>query len=118
MLPFAFILGCGVKPTKIFIFKETSNEVFYSVEVWEESGAISSDFTRVFANVNTDGKIDKQLVLDGPYLLVKRIKWDGKRGNVLCLSEGRVNSFRKEVTLNADGKAYVVRTFLDYNCST
>jgi hypothetical protein len=42
------IAGCSKPPTKATEFRGPAN-VVYTVETWEDTGAISSDFARVYA---------------------------------------------------------------------
>jgi len=67
-----FLVGCSVPPTKVIIFRGP-HDVAYSVETWEDNGAISSDFTRVFAQVEGSGSRSKVLVMDGAYLVIPRV---------------------------------------------
>jgi hypothetical protein len=113
--PLLLLLGWRAKPTKVVNFPGPSPEVFYTAEVWEDNGAMSSDSTRVFAHLNHDGRTDKQVFLDGPYLAVSGVKWNGSHATV-CLSEGRVKSFHREISLHAAGETYEIRNQIDQNC--
>ena len=108
--------GCRVKPSKVITFHGPSPEVFYTVEVWEDSGAMSSDFTRVFAHFEHNHKSDKVMFLDGAYLIVGDVRWNGKNDATVCLSGGRVNSFNESISLRAGGSTYDIRNRVDQNC--
>lgn len=109
-------LGCKMKPTKVTRFPGPSSAVFYTVEVWQDSGAVSSDFTRVFAHFDYNGKSDKVMFLDGPYLTLSSVRWNGKNEAIICISEGRVNSYMENVSLHAGGATYEVKNHLDPGC--
>jgi len=116
LLPLCLFLGCKMKPTKVTRFSGPSTEVFYTVETWEDNGAISSDFTRVFAHFEHNGKSDKVMFLDGAYLALSSVRWSGKDEATICISEGRVNSFKDTLTLKAGGESYSIRNRLDPAC--
>jgi hypothetical protein len=123
MLLLAFLLpitstlpGRRAKPARIFKFAGPSSEVFYTVEVWEDNGAISSDFTKVFAHLEHNGNSDKVLFLDGAYLAVAAVRWNGRNEATICLSEGSVNSFRQDISLRAGGETYEIRNHVHQNC--
>jgi hypothetical protein len=111
-----FALGCQSRPTRVVRFDSPSPHLFYTVEIWEQSGAISSDFTRVFAHFDHDGHSDKVMFLDGAYLQLKSVRWAGENEATICISEGRINSFNETLTLKAGGISHTVRNFLDPQC--
>lgn len=110
------VAGCRAEPTRVEKFPGPSSEVFYTAEVWEESGAISSDFTRVSANFRHNGQTDKQTFLDGPYLKVAAVRWIGENDATVCISEGRVNSFKDRIILHAGGASYAIRNAVEHFC--
>jgi hypothetical protein len=116
LLPLALFLGCKMKPTKVTEIPGPSPEVFFTVEVWEDSGAVSSDFTRVFAHFDHEGKRDRVMFLDGPYLELSSVRWNSKNEVTLCISGGRVNSFKENVSLHAGDATYEIRNHLDPGC--
>jgi hypothetical protein len=115
LLQLSIVIGCA-KPDRVAVFKSPDPELFYTVETYNGHGAASSDFTRVYAHVERDGKADKKLVLDGEYLLVGKVTWVSANEVNLCISEGLTNSFRNEVTLSAGSLSKTVRTHLQENC--
>ena len=109
--------GCHSQPTNVVRFSGPSAGIVYTIATWEESGAISSDFTRVSVAFTHEGQTDKQTFLDGPYLHVTDVRWNGPDQAIICLSEGRVNSFRKKVSLHAGAASYTITNTIDYHCS-
>jgi hypothetical protein len=110
------LVGCRANPTRILTFPSPSPEVTYTVEAWEDKGAISSDFTRVFANFDHDGKHDRIMFLDGAYLKISGVRWNGRNEATICIAEGRVNSFQEDISLSAGGAIYKIRNRIDENC--
>jgi hypothetical protein len=115
LLQLSIVTGCA-KPDRVAVFKSPDPELFYTVEMYNGHGAASSDFTRVYAHLERDGKTDKKLVLDGEYLLVGKVTWVSANEVNLCISEGLTNSFRNEVTLSAGSLSKTIRTHLRENC--
>lgn len=113
---FASVIGCRSRPTRVVRFNGPSPNLFYTVEAWEQGGAISSDFTRVFAHFEQNGKSDRVMFLDGAYLQLSSVRWTGANEATICIAEGRVNSFKETVTLKADGVSHAVRNLLDPKC--
>src|ERR1700730_3928155 len=74
LLQLSIVIGCA-KPDRVAVFKSPDPELFYTVEMYNGHGAASSDFTRVYAHLEHDGKTDKKLVLDGEYLIIGKVIW-------------------------------------------
>jgi len=109
------ILGCSKPPTKATEFRGPAN-VVYTVETWEDAGAISSDFTRVYAGFGGGRGRDRSLVMDGAYLEIPHIVWSGQNDVTICIADGRVNSFQSSTTLHASGSPIKLRNHLDEHC--
>ncbi len=69
------------------------------METFNGHGAADSDFTRVYAHLERNGKSDRKLVVDGGYLEISKITWTGPHDVTLCKQAGTTNSFRSDVTL-------------------
>jgi hypothetical protein len=111
-----FIGGCA-KPDRITTINSPFDGVFYTIEAFKGHGAADSDFTRVYAHLQRDGKTDKQLVLDGTYLELYKVVWNGPSDVTLCMKSGGVtNSFRNEVTLLAGENSETIRNHLRESC--
>ena len=72
LLQLSIVIGC-TKPDRVAVFKSPDPELFYTVETYNGQGAVVSDFTRVYAHLERDGKTDKKLVLDGEYLIIGKV---------------------------------------------
>jgi len=115
LLQLSIVIGCA-KPDRVAVFKSPDPELFYTVETYNGQGAVVSDFTRVYAHLERDGKTDKKLMLDGEYLIIGKVTWVSANEVNLCVSEGFTNSFRNQVTLSAGSLSKTVRTHLQENC--
>src|ERR1700682_1559729 len=115
LLQFSIVIGWP-KPDRVAVFKSPDPELFYTVETYNGQGAVVSDFTRVYAHLERDGKTDKKLMLDGEYLIIGKVTWVSANEVNLCVSEGFTNSFRNQVTLSAGSLSKTVRTHLQENC--
>jgi hypothetical protein len=94
-----FVSGCG-KPDKLTTVMSPTEGLFYTIETSFGHGAISSDYTRVYAHLERNGKAARILVIDGEYLESVRIIWISPNDVTLCLQPGSfTNSFRNQVTL-------------------
>ncbi len=116
-VPLVVVLSCA-KPDRVDTFKSPSPDVFYTVETANGHGAVSSDFTRVYAHLESNGKSDQKLVLDGEYLVIGRVSWVNSNEVNICLSSGLTNSFRNEVTLIAGNRSETIRTHLQEQCQS
>ena len=91
------LMGCN-RPDSVTTIRSPLGGVFYTVEVSKSSGP-TSDFTRVYAHLERNGKAKKILVLDGENLTVGPILWSTPHDATLCLQGGITDTFRNEVTL-------------------
>ena len=105
------------KPDEITTIKSPIDGVFYTVENSYGQSAIDSDFTRVFAHLERNGKSVKVLVLSGAYLKVSKIVWDNQHENTICLGGGFTETFHNEITLIAGGASETIHSHLQENCS-
>jgi hypothetical protein len=117
LLHIVALSGCA-KPDQITTLKSPNSEFFYTVETYDGHGPVSSDFTRVYAHLERNGKVDKNLVLDGEYLVVAKVVWLGPNEAILCVPQGFTNTFRNQITLHVDNSpSNTLRTHLqEDNC--
>ena len=108
-------IGCKSPPNHVETFRGPQ-DVVYTVETWEQYGAPSSDFTRVFAAYDGSKPSEKHLVMDGAYLLIHRIIWNSDDDVTICLSGGRVNSFRTLAILQRPQSPLVIYNHIDEHC--
>ena len=112
----SFIAGCA-KPDHVTTVKSPTEGVFYTVETFNGHGAADSDFTRVYAHLERNGKSDKKLVVDGGYLEISKIIWTGPHDVVLCKQAGITNSFRSDVTLISGDASETIHNLLQEHCN-
>src|SRR6185437_3830240 len=79
--------GCS-KPDKITTFKMPDDEISFTFETEIGHGAISSDYTNVYAHFVRNGKADKKEVLSGENLEITKIIWLGQNEATICLVGG------------------------------
>lgn len=109
--------GCG-KPDHVTTIKSPTEGLYYTVETSLGRGAISSDYTTVYAHLERDGKSDRKLVIDGEYLESTKIVWTSPHDAVLCLQSGSfTNSFRNEVTLTSGDTSETIHNHLQEHCT-
>ena len=108
--------GCG-KPTSTQSYPSQSSNLSIVVENFEGNGPLGSDFTSVYAVLQSGERTIKKLILDGEYLGVSQVKWTGPGSVSLCISKySATSSFRNIVTL-IDGRTSVnVNTVLNQEC--
>jgi hypothetical protein len=100
VLAILFVTGC--KADKIVTIKSPAAEIFFTLETDFGHGAVSSDYTRVYAHLERNGKKDKIDVLDGDDLEIKKIVWLNPNEVTICLQGGFTTIFRNHVTLHVD----------------
>ena len=111
LLPVLFTLGCA-KPDRVTRVSSPLEGVFYTVETFYGHGAADSDFTRVYAHLERNGKSDRKLVVDGTYLELSKILWSSPHDVTLCVASGTTDSFRSQVTLIAGGASETIHNHL------
>ena len=111
------LLGCS-KPDHIITIKSPVDGIFYTAEIYDGSGPVDPDFTKVYANLKHSGQSDRKLVMDGGYLDSSQIVWVGPRDVMLCSGSGPIGSFRSEVTLVAGGYSETIHNHLKEHCAT
>jgi hypothetical protein len=112
----SIVAGCA-KPDVVRIIKSPDRNVYLTVETFHGAGAISSDFTNIYAHFSQDGKATKQLILGGEYLESADITWTGQDVMAICLREGFTDEFHNEVTLIIDRTSRTLYAFLKESCS-
>ena len=110
------IAGCA-GPDRVTTISSPTQGLFFTVETFNGHGAVDSDFTRVYAHFEHNGKAQRILVLDGENLTVAKIVWVGPREGTFCLEGGITDTFRNEVTLTADDVSETIRNHLQEDCS-
>jgi len=108
--------GCS-EPEHVTTIKSPVESVFYTVETFYEHGAADSDFTRVYAHLERNGKSKKVLVLSGTNITVSKIFWTAPHEDTICLDGGITDTFRNEVTLIAGDVSETIRSHLKEHCS-
>ncbi len=114
--------GCAdiVRPDNVQRFDSPVAGLFFTVETWYGHGAVSPDFTRVYAHLEAKGKTDRELVLDGEYLEETKVIWLSPTEVALCLDksykEGYTDHFRTYVTLDAGGVSRTIHTHFQEHC--
>lgn len=115
--------GCAdiVRPDNVQRFDSPVAGLFFTVETWYGHGAVSPDFTRVYAHLETKGKTDRELVLDGEYLENTKVIWLSPTEVALCVEkgcgEGFTDHFRNYVTLSAGGVSKTIHTHFQEHCN-
>jgi hypothetical protein len=110
------LAGCE-KPTHIKTINSPTKGIVYTVETFNGHGPVSSDFTRVYAHLDHNGKSDKKLVLDGEYLEISEIRWISKTDVTICLDAGFTDAFHNKVTLIAGDSSQTIRNHLQEHCN-
>jgi hypothetical protein len=111
--------GCAT-PDHITTTKSPIEGLFYTVEVFKADGP-TSDWTRVYAHLDRNGKAKKMLVLDGGNLIVAKIIWNSPHDVTLCLAGGVTDTFRNEVTLivgDGPDDSETIYNHLQEHCNT
>ena len=106
------LAGC-YKPDKITTVRFPDQEIFFTIETSVGHGALSTDYTHVYARVARNGKTDNKEVLSGEDLEIAKIIWTEPDEATVCLVEGTTVIFRNYVTLSInDGQSKTIRTHL------
>lgn len=111
------MVGCS-KPDHVSTIKTPIAGFYYTIETHEIPGPLGSDFTRVYAHLERDGKTAKIKVLTGDYVKISKVLWIGPRENVICLDSGITDTFRNEYTVSAGGSFEKIHSHLRENCDT
>ncbi len=92
--------GCA-RPDRVETFKSPTAGIYLTVDTYNGGpGPLGSDYTRVFAHFERQGKSARALVLGGDSLTVSRIIWDSPDDDTLCInSDSFTDSFSNQVTL-------------------
>jgi hypothetical protein len=106
------ISGCH-KPDTVTTIKTSDKELSFTVETDVGRGAISSDYTDVYAVVVRGAKADKKQILGGENLKIAKIVLLDPDNATVCLTDGITVHFRNYVTLSVgDGASRTIRTHL------
>ena len=112
----AFALSGCSKPDHIAEVNLPVQGLSLLIERYNGDGPASSDFTRVYARLERNGKIDKKLIIDGEYLTISKVSWSDPGTLSLCTSNGITNTFHNEVVLRSNGSSEKVHTVFREHC--
>jgi hypothetical protein len=115
LFAFGISSGCG-KADRIDRVNSPESGLFVTVETRYGRGAVSPDFTRIYAHLEGSGQSDKKLLLDGEYLQGTKVVWLKPSEVTLCVPEGYTESFRNYVTLRAGGISQTIHTHFVEHC--
>lgn len=116
LISIGVISGCSEPPDKVITIESPKENIFYSVETYYGHGAIDNDYTRVYANLKHNGKLERIVVLGGEYLTFANISWDSPHEITLCLVSGITDTYRNEVTLISGDVSIKLDNHLVDNC--
>jgi len=96
--------------------KSPEANLYLTVETNHGSGAISSDFTRLYAHLDTDSDTARELVVDGDDLEIAKVIWREHDDVVVCIAGGFTNTFHNEVALGGPNNHRTLHIALAKNC--
>jgi hypothetical protein len=115
----AMLSGCG-KPDIVQRFDSPVAGLFLTVETRYGHGAVSPDFTQIYAHIEANGKNDRELVMDGEYLEKVNVIWLSPTEVALCVEkgyrEGFTDHFRNYATLRAGGVSKTIHSHFQEHC--
>lgn len=111
------LIGCS-KPDEVRRLESPTPGIFHTVETWYGRGAMVSDYTRVYAHLEQDGKAAKVLVLSGEYLKVAAIDWASPNENTIHLDTGLTVQFSNVVTLSVGNVSKTIHSHLQEPAET
>jgi hypothetical protein len=109
------LTGCA-RPDHVMRIESPASGVFYTVETFHGHGPAVSDFTRVYAHLERNGKAKKMLVLDGGNLTIAKIIWINPHETTLCIDGGITDTFRNYVTLISGNTSETIHNRLEEHC--
>jgi len=107
--------GCS-KPDEVRTIKSPEADLYLTVETNHGSGAISSDFTRLYAHLGEGDGAARELVLDGDDLAVSKVIWREHGDMIVCLSGGFTNTFHNEVAIGGPENHRTLHVSLAKGC--
>ena len=112
------LTGCA-KPDRVARVNSPMGGVFLTVETRHGQGAISNDFTRIYAHFESEGKSDKELLLDGEYLEDTKVVWLNPSEVTFCVPSGSpTDHFANNVTLHAGDESWRIHSRLQEHCNS
>jgi hypothetical protein len=112
------LTGCN-NPDRVVRIDSPVVGVFLTIETRHGQGAISNDFTKIYAHFEGHRKSDKELILDGEYLEGIKVTWLNPSEVALCAPSGSsTDSFRNNVMLHASGESWRIHSRLQENCNS
>jgi hypothetical protein len=114
--------GCALiaHPDSVQRFDSPVAGLFFTVETRYGHGAVSPDFTQVYAHLEANGKNDRELVMDGEYLEKINVIWLSPTEVALCVEkgyrEGFTDHFRNYATLRAGGVSKTIHSHFQEHC--
>lgn len=110
--------GC-TKPDRVVRVNSPRAGVFLTVETWHGRGAISNDFTRIYAHFESNSKSDKELLLDGEYIEGTTVVWLNPSEVTFCVPSGSpTDHFANNVTLVAGDESWRIHSRLQEHCNS
>lgn len=84
-----------------------------------QGAGLVANATDVHLKFERNGEVDKQLVLHGIYLEIKRVQWIDENSATICLTGGYTSAFSNRVTVNLVGQRldHHVHFFLREDCN-
>ena len=119
LVQIAILAGCG-KPDIVQRLDSPVPGLFLTVETRYGHGAVSPDFTQVYAHLEANGRNDRALVMDGEYLEKINVIWLSPTEVALCVEkdyrEGFTDHFRNHATLRAGGVSKTIHSHFQEHC--
>lgn len=101
-------------PDYVETFKTPLPGVTLTFETW--SLPLTSDFNRLVAHYEHDGKKDSRFILEGEYAVFSKYVWASPQKLALCWKKGAVRNFTNEVALQAGGAGERFHVTLKEDC--
>jgi hypothetical protein len=100
--PLGILTGCHAKPDRVVTLRSPNSPIYYTVETSYGHGAVSNDYTDVYAHYEHGKYSDRQLALNGPYLENTAIRWNSPTDVDFCIGNGMTIEFRNRITLSTE----------------
>lgn len=109
----SFLPACSSKPSSTRTYPSSSPALSVVVEDFGGEGPLSSDTTQVYAVRISNGKPNRQLIVEGEYLGLSKVEWIGADKLTLYISsESMTSRFYNNVTLSDGSTSMKVHTTL------
>lgn len=114
-LSLILIAGCS-KPDTVDRINSPDPGVFLTIETQHGRGAISNDYTKIYAHLENSKKSDRELLLSGEYLENTKVTWLSPREILFCIPDSATDTFHTYITLRAGGVSDTIRSHLQEHC--